>query len=56
MNTFLWWSGAAAWLALGLVGLMAGADAAIDWIVGSLWTKKEFMTFVWDRLKQKRGA
>lgn len=55
VDTFLWWSGAFAWLGLGTFGLLVAAEAAIDRIVNSVWTQREFLAFVWDRLK-KRGA
>lgn len=53
MDIFLWWSGVAAWGALGFVGLLVASDWVMDIIVANLWTKREFMAFVWSRLKAR---
>lgn len=55
MNAFFYYSGVAVWIALGIVGMLAGMDVAVDWIVQSLWTKRMFLEFVWSRLKPKAG-
>lgn len=55
MDSFLWWSGVAAWLILGVGGILAFADTAIDWTVTSIWTKREFLAFVADRLKRNHA-
>lgn len=53
METFFYYSGVIAWVALGCGAILAGADTAINWIVQGLWTKRMFLEFVWDRLKSK---
>jgi hypothetical protein len=55
IDAFFYYSGIVGWVALGSCAILASADAAIDWVVTSLWTKREFMAFVWDRLKKKNG-
>jgi hypothetical protein len=55
MNSFFYYSGIMAWIALGTGALLAVADVVIDWIINSLWTKREFLAFVWDRLKKKNN-
>lgn len=56
MNEFMFWSGVVAWGIAALVGLLIVIDFAIDWLVTSLWTKREFMAFVWSRLKKKAAT
>lgn len=53
MSNFMFWSGVVAWGAAALFGLSYAIDFAIDWLVSSLWTKREFMAFVWSRLKKQ---
>lgn len=53
IDSFFWYSGLVAWICLGLWTLLATFDLAIDWIVTSLWTKREFLAFVADRLKRR---
>jgi hypothetical protein len=55
MNSFLWWSGVVAWGALGFSGLLAISDYVIDFAISSLWTQREFLAFVADRLKRKEA-
>lgn len=51
MSDFFYWSGVIAWGVLGVAGILASTDVVMDWIVQSLWTKKMFLAFVWQRLK-----
>lgn len=53
-DAFLWWSGLATWIVLGIVGMLALGDRLIDFIVSSVWTKREFLEFVWERLRKRR--
>jgi hypothetical protein len=54
MDSFLWWSGAVAWGALGVAGFLGISDKIIEYTVNSLWTQREFLAFVADRLKRSR--
>jgi len=54
MDNFLWWSGVVAWGSLGVAGLLGISDKIIDYTVDSLWTQREFLAFVADRLKKAR--
>jgi len=38
----------------GLLGLAWIFDRVVDFIVSAFWTQKEFLAFVWERLKAKR--
>lgn len=51
MTAFFYWSGFISWLAVGGVGIFLGLDWAIERCVESFWTKRQFLAFVWDRLK-----
>lgn len=51
MDSFLWWSGLAAWGGLGVIGLLWTLDQAMEWAIDGLWSKKEFLAFVAHRLK-----
>lgn len=53
MTDFLYWSGVALWGLLAAGGLLAFGDIAIDWIVQSVWTKREFLAFVVSRLRRR---
>jgi hypothetical protein len=53
MDSFFWWSGVIAWAALGGLGSLWIADDIIDFVVNSVWTKREFLAFVADRLKRR---
>lgn len=55
IDAFFYYSGLVAWIALGTGAMLAIGDTIIDWTVTSLWTKREFMAFVWDRLKKKNN-
>jgi len=55
MNSALWWSGVFAWCFFGVIGLVWFTDHITDWVLDSLWSRKEFMVFVWDRLKSKKS-
>lgn len=56
LDTFLWYSGLLAWLGFGTFGLLVVGDWCIDWVVQSFWTKREFLAFVWDRLKRRKAS
>lgn len=56
MTDFFYYSGIAAWLLLAAGGVLAFADLLIDWTVMSLWTKREFLAFVADRLKRRASV
>lgn len=53
MDRFLWWSGVVSWAACGSVGIFLGLDWAIDQIANSFNFKREFLAFVWERLKAR---
>jgi hypothetical protein len=53
MDSFFYFSGVAAWIILGLGGILAFGDLVIEWTVNGVWTKREFLAFVADRLKRK---
>lgn len=53
MDSFLWWSGAIAWLICGSVGIFLAFDWAVDQVAESFQFKRQFLSFVWDRLKAK---
>jgi hypothetical protein len=53
MTDFFFYSGVVAWLLLAAGGILAIGDKAIDWVIDSLWTKREFFAFVQDRLKRR---
>jgi hypothetical protein len=55
IDSFFYYSGLVAWIVLGCGAILAILDVAIEWIVSSLWTKREFLAFVADRLKNRRG-
>lgn len=52
MDTFLWWSGVAFWAALSLAGLIAAADWAIEQLIRSFKLQRDFLAFVWDRVRK----
>lgn len=54
MDVFFYWSGVAMWLVLASITLLLGADEAINWIIKSFWTKREFMAFVLNRLQKRK--
>ena len=56
MDSFLWWSGVVAWGAAGSVGIWLGLDWAVDEVANSLNFKRQFLAFVWDRLKSKQKS
>lgn len=51
--SFFFWSGVIAWGLCGLVGITWFADFFIDYVIRSLWTKREFLAFVATRLKSR---
>jgi hypothetical protein len=53
MIEFLYWSGVAAWSACAWYGALMIVDRALSWLIEDLWTKREFIAFVADRLKRK---
>lgn len=53
MDSFLWWSGVVAWGSAGSVGLFLGLDWVIDQLAQSFNFKREFLQFVWNKLKAK---
>ena len=55
MDNFLWWSGVAAWGVLAAIGLLWLGDVMIEWAVDGIWTKRQFLAFVADRLKSRRS-
>lgn len=56
MYDFFFWSGIVAWFCAALAGILVVADAVIEWLVSHVWTKKEFLAFVADRLRKRREA
>lgn len=55
IDSFFYYSGLVAWIVLGCGAILAIFDRVVEWVINSLWTKREFMAFVWDRLKKKNG-
>lgn len=53
MDSFLWWSGVALWGFLSIAGLLALGDQIVERVITGLWTKREFLSFVWDKLKRR---
>lgn len=51
MTNFFFWSGIIAWGCLAVVGIFLTADQVIEWIITHIWTKREFLAFVADRLR-----
>ncbi len=56
MDSFLWWSGVALWVFLAVAGLLSLGDQIVEWIVTGLWTKREFLSFVWAKMKRDKNA
>ena len=52
MDSFLWWSGVALWALLAAAGALALGDQIIEWVIDGLWTKREFLSFVWEKMKR----
>lgn len=53
MYDFMFWSGVVAWGLAAFAGILVSLDWMIDWVFTSFWTKREFLAFVYDRLKKK---
>jgi hypothetical protein len=53
MDRFMWWSGVALWGFLAIAGLLAIGDQIVEWVITSLWSKREFLSFVWAKMKRK---
>lgn len=53
MTNFFYYSGIVAWLLLSVASILAFGDKVIDWTIDSLWTKREFLAFVADRLRRR---
>ncbi|MBN8955003.1 MAG: hypothetical protein J0H17_00085 [Rhizobiales bacterium] len=53
ISNVMFWTGVIAWVITSFVGLLVMADTAIDWLVRSLWTKREFLMFVAYRLRKR---
>jgi hypothetical protein len=56
VNSFLWWSGAIAWLSAGSVGIFLGLDWVVDEIADSFNFKRQFLAFVWARLAKREST
>lgn len=53
IDSFLWWSGCMSWGVAGVVGFFMATDWIIDLTIKTFWTRKEFLAFVWDRMKAR---
>lgn len=56
MTNFFYYSGIVAWLLLSAASILAFGDKIIEWTIDSLWTKREFLAFVADRLRSRPPA
>lgn len=56
MDQFLWWSGLSFWTIFGILGMLVFADWIMDSVIQNVWSKREFLAFVWERLKASRRA
>jgi hypothetical protein len=55
MTEFLYWSGVVVWAVAGSVSIFFGLDWLIYRVIESVWTKREFLAFVWSKLKKERN-
>ncbi len=55
MDSFFYWSGVFAWATLGMAGAIAIGDSVVEFVLGRIWTQKQFIAFVADRLRQRRS-
>lgn len=53
VDTALWWSGVFAWCFFGAIGFVWFIEAISEWLINVIWSRKEFLSFVWERLKAK---
>jgi hypothetical protein len=53
-DAVLWWSGVFAWCFFGVIGFAWFVEVISEWLINVVWSRKEFMAFVWERLKAKK--
>jgi hypothetical protein len=49
----LWWSGVAAWVSCGSIGLLWIVEFITEWAINVVWSRKEFIAFVAERLRRQ---
>lgn len=54
MDNFLWWIGLVTLVVLGIPTASFLLDWTITYFVRVIWTQKEFLAFVADRLRRRR--
>lgn len=55
MDAFFWWSGLAFWGVLAVLGVLTAIDLSAEHIINQWGFRREFMAFVWGRLKRRKG-
>lgn len=55
VDLILWSTGLFTWAFLGVVGSAFIFDKMADIIILHFWTKREFLVFVWDRMKKRQA-
>lgn len=53
MEHLLFWTGAATWIILAAIGLVAVIQVIMDWLLGTIWVEGEFFRFIIERMKRK---
>ena len=54
IDQVFWYTGLLTWLLLGLIGWGYLAEWLIDRTVNVFWTKRMFLSFVWDKMKTRK--
>lgn len=56
MTDVLFWTGAVTYIVCSVIGMLWLIDKLAEWFMESFNFKRQFLAFVWDRLKAKRNA
>ena len=56
IDTVIWWTGAATWTVLALLGLAMVSEWIINRIAQSFGLSRAFIAWAWDREKSRRKA